>query len=370
MKQVPFFDLKKQNTLLAPSLQRIWDRMLTNTDYILGAEVENFEKNFAQYIGVKYAVGVSTGLDALSLSLKVLGIGPKDEVIIPANTFIATALAVSSVGAKPVLVDIRSEDYLMDSEKIERVISKKTKAMMPVHLYGQPVDVEPLRILCRDRGLFLVEDAAQAHGADLRGKKCGGLGDLGAFSFYPSKNLGAFGDGGMITTDRSDCFEKLLELRNYGSRIKYQHRIKGFNMRLDTLQAAVLNVKLAYLDEWNQRRIEIAKRYLEKLSDRSEISCLKESNIGRAIFHLFIIQTSQRDSLKEHLSKHGISTGIHYPIPIHLQDAYQDLSYRQGDFPITEEACNQILSLPIYPEMELTDVDYVCESIHKFFHEN
>ena len=369
MTTVPFFDLKEQNKKLRREYETAFRRMLAGADFILGQEVSSFEKEFAEFTGTRFAVGVNSGLDALSLALRVLNIGPGDEVILPANSFIATALAVTSVGAVPVLADVDPRYLLLNVESVKKVLTPKTKAVIPVHLYGQPVPMRPLGDFCRKHQLFLVEDACQAHGAAIGKKRCGSFGELGCFSFYPGKNLGAFGDGGMITTDNPSYYQKLLLLRNYGSVVKYQHEVAGFNTRLDSLQAAFLRIKLRRLEKWNQSRQILSRRYEANLKNLSGISILRSRRGYFSANHLYIVLTEHRDALRDFFSKKGIGAGIHYPVPIHLQGAYKHLGQKTGSFPVSEQASKKVLSLPIYPEMSLKAVDQVSREVRNFLKE-
>lgn len=365
--KVPFVDLDIQYRNLANEINQHLTQTIESSAFILGGAVESFEQEFANYCGAKHAVGVASGTAALFLALKSLGIGKGDEVITAANTFIATALAIDYTGAKPVLVDIDEQTYNLDIEKIEAAITKATKAILPVHLYGQSIDLEPLLALAKKHNLIVVEDACQAHGAEYKGKKLGTFGQAAAFSFYPGKNLGAFGDGGIVVTNDEKIRDDLIMLRNYGQKQKYQHLVKGYNSRLDTIQAAVLRVKLKYLDEANEARRKSAKLYsslLENVSDR--ISIPKEMPGLKHVWHLYVIRTDRRDALQEHLKKSGVSTGIHYPIPIHLQPAFSDLDYKKGDLPVTEKISDEILSLPMYPGLEQGQIEYVAQKINEF----
>ena len=366
MKTVPFFDLKEQNHALAPELEAAFRRQVASADFILGAEVEKFESAFAAFTGSRFAVGVNSGLDALSLALRVLGIGPGDEVIVPANSFIATALAVTSVGAVPVFVDAEPERLLIDLEAVKKAVTRRTKAVIPVHLYGQPAAMGPLLAFCRSKGLRVVEDACQAHGASIGEKRCGSFGDLGCFSFYPGKNLGAFGDGGLVTTDNPVLDKKLRLLRNYGSVVKYVHTVAGFNTRLDALQAAILNVKLPHLSEWNRKRAILARQYDRRLSGLPGITLLKPEASVTSAHHLYILRHAKRDLLKEFLAGQGIGTGIHYPVPIHRQKAYTALSKKMPKLPVSEKEAKKVLSLPLYPEMPPADVEHVADVIRDF----
>ena len=365
MSGVPFFDLKEQNRGLQKELNAAFQRITENADFILGGEVEKFEADFANFIGSRFAVGVNSGLDALSLALRVLGIGPGDEVILPANSFIATALAVTSVGAAPVFADAEPEYLLLDLAWVKKVMTKKTKAVIPVHLYGQPVDMKPLLDFCLENNLRVVEDACQAHGAAIGHKRCGSFGDLAAFSFYPGKNLGAFGDGGIVTTDDESLAKKLRLLRNYGSVVKYQHLVPGFNTRLDALQAAILNVKLPHVESWNQKRNELAEKYDARLEKFPQIQILKPRKGFSSVRHLYIARLDRRDALRDYLAAQGIGTSIHYPVPIHLQEAYAG-SKNPPPLPVSEKEAKRVLSLPLYPEMPAGDIDKVCDAVGDF----
>jgi len=359
--QIPFVDLRAQHDSLAPEIDRAVRQVFERGDFILGAAVERFEAEFAAYIGTKHAIGVGTGLDAIELALRAAGIGPGDEVITAANTFIATVLAILAVGARPVLVDADPERYTIDPAALPPAITSRTRAIVPVHLFGQPVDVDAVLAVARRHNLLVVEDAAQAHGARSNGQRVGGFGDAAAFSFYPSKNLGAYGDGGMIVTDDDRTAEKLRLLRNYGQRAKYFHSIAGVNSRLDTVQAAILRVKLPHLDDWNAARRRHAAAYAERLS-----ACVRtpaEAFGVEHVYHLYVIETGGRDGVQQQLRAREIATGIHYPVPVHLQEACADLGYRAGDFPVTERAAQRMLSLPMYPELTVAQIDYVADAV-------
>lgn len=363
--KINFVDIQKQYKTHKKEFDFAIQQVLDRSDFILGKDVELFEKEFADYCNSKYCIGVASGTDALFLILKALAIGPGDEVITVANTFIATALTISMVGAKPVLVDMDSHTYNIDVNAIEKAITKRTKAIMPVHLYGQPADMSKINAIAKKYKLVVVEDACQAHGALYKGKKAGSLGKVAAFSFYPGKNLGAYGDGGAITTSDKVLAEKIRMLRNYGSLKKYYHIMKGYNSRLDTIQAAVLRVKLRHLDTWNKRRREIAARYSKGMNSLGLVipTSLKSAE---SVFHIYLIQAEKRDELIQYLGENGITALIHYPVPIHLQQAYVDLGYKLGDFPKTEEYVKKIVSLPMYPEMSNIEVDYVIEKVKDF----
>ncbi|MHB0870309.1 MAG: DegT/DnrJ/EryC1/StrS family aminotransferase [Chloroflexota bacterium] len=348
--QVPFVDLGIQYQAIRGEIDEAISRVLEGTDFVLGKEVDLFEQEFAALCEVSHAVGVDSGTSALELALRALGIGPCDEVVTAANSFIATALAISYTGATPVLVDVDPESYTIDVSRLEASISDRTRAVVPVHLYGHPADMDPILEISRRNGLFVVEDACQAHGARYKGKRVGSLGHAAAFSFYPGKNLGAYGDGGIVVTDDGRVAEAIRSLRNYGQREKYHHLVRGFNRRLDTLQAAVLRVKLRHLEEWNAARRRHAARYTELLA-ASPMVLPSEADYAESVNHLYVIRVADRDGLAAHLRENGVATGIHYPIPIHLQPAYRDLGYERGSFPVTEGYADQILSLPIYPEL-------------------
>jgi dTDP-4-amino-4,6-dideoxygalactose transaminase len=367
MTQIPFVDLQAQHRALSGELSVVFEELIHNCNFVLGRQVTAFEQAFAQFVGVNHAIGVGDGLSALKLAIIALGVGRSDEVILPANTFIATALAVAQAGATPILVDCDADSYNIDARLIERAITSKTKAIIPVHLTGLSADLDPIVGLAKERGLVVIEDAAQAHGALYKGKPCGSIGDAGCFSFYPAKNLGCCGDGGMVTTGDAALAERIRRLGNYGQRVKYEHLEKGENSRLDTLQAAILQIKLPHLKSWNEARAKHAGEYRERLTGIGDLQFQKVSSFSTHIYHLFIIETDHRDALQQHLEAAGIQTVIHYPKPIHLQAAFQDLGYGAGDFPVTERLANRMLSLPMYPELTLTQIDYVVESIRSHF---
>jgi len=347
---VPFLDLRASCLELKPELDEAIARVLDSGWYILGSEVEAFECEFAEYCESDFAVGVGNGLDALHLALLAMDVGPGDEVIVPSNTYIATWLAVSQCGATPVPVEPNELTYNIDPDKIEDAITPRTKVILPVHLYGQPADLDPILAIARKHGLKVLEDGAQAHGARYKGKRIGGHGGAVAWSFYPGKNLGALGDGGAVTTNDPELSDRIRMLRNYGSRVKYENEIAGFNSRLDPLQAAVLRVKLKYLDEWNSRRKSIAKQYISNLTS---VSLPYIPEWGDPAWHLFVVRTKQREEMQNQLLDSGIGTVIHYPIPPHLQQAYATLKFKHGDFPIAEAMANEVLSLPIGPHLDM-----------------
>ena len=369
--KVPFVDLKTQYLNIKPEIDEIFKDILINTSFICGKYVSSFEKEFAKAHKAKYFVGLSSGTDAVHLMLWASGIGAADEVIIPINTFIATAEGVSLCGATPVFTDNNPETYNIDINKLEEKITERTKAILPVHLYGHPVEMNSIINFAKKNDLLIFEDACQAHQAAYNGKKVGNFGKAGAFSFFPGKNLGAYGEAGGIITNDDNYYQKLIRMRGHGSVKRYIHEEIGHNYRMDEFQAGTLLVKLKYLEEWTNRRRKIAQLYKSLLNNIEEIVCPIEIEGSFHVYHLFVIRilNGKRDVLKEYLSKNGIATGLHYPIPIHLQKAYNHLGYKKGDFPVAEEQAKQLISLPIYPEMENEKVEYVCEQIRIFFNE-
>lgn len=367
--KVPFVDLQAQLVPIRQEVDQAIQSVLDKCNFILGDDVQKFENEFAHYCGTQFAIGVASGLDAIHLALRALGIGPGDEVITQANSFIATALGISQAGAKPVFVDVESDTLLPSVEAIASAITPKTKAIMPVHLYGRIFAWQPLQELAESRGLTIIEDAAQAHGAKLGNKRAGTLGKIACFSFYPGKNLGCYGDGGAIVTDDIGLKEKIEALRNYGSNKKYHHPIQGFNSRLDTLQAAILRVKLPHLDSYNDRRYQAASLYNQHLFGKGDLQLPLIPEPGAHTFHLYVVRTARRDELIQYLANNGIACGIHYPTPIHLHGAYKELGYKNGDFPNAEAAAKTMISLPIYPEITKAQIEYVAQAITKFFSE-
>lgn len=332
--------------------------------YILGDNVSNFEKQFAEYIGTRYSLGVGNGLEALQVALMALNIGYGDEVITTSHTAVATVLAIVLVGARPVFVDI-DEYFHINADKIEEKINKKTKAVVAVHLYGQSVDLDKIMMICQRHGIKLIEDCAQAHGAIYDGRKVGSFGDINCFSFYPTKNLGAFGDGGAITVNNDDLYEKMKQLRNYGQKNRYEHQIIGLNSRLDEVQAAILSVQLKYLDENNKLRQELAMIYYKYLQFVPEIKLPRLRNNAQSVFHLFVIEAQNRDGLMEYLINNGVTTLIHYPIPAHKQACFKD--YNKIELPILENKIKNILSLPVHPFLTKAEVEYICKNIVSFY---
>jgi dTDP-4-amino-4,6-dideoxygalactose transaminase len=362
---VPFVDLAAQHASIASEIDEAIAGVLRRTDFILGQDVHDFEQEFAAFCQAPYAVGVDSGTSGLELALRAYGIGPGDEVITAANTFVATVFAISYTGATPVLVDIDPETYTIDISRLAEAITERTKAILPVHLYGQPADMDPIMELARQRGLIVIEDACQAHGALYKGRRVGSLGHAAAFSFYPAKNLGAFGDGGLVTTNDDKVAEAIRMLRNYGQHEKYVHEVQGFNRRLDTLQAAILRVKLKHLDTWNTARRRHAARYAQLLAGSDAVTP-KEADYAESVWHLYVVRVADRNALKAYLADRDIATGIHYPVPIHLQPAYRDLGYARGDFPVTERYAEKILSLPMYAELDSDWIGDVVDAIKNF----
>lgn len=356
---IDFLDLKQPHEDLRAELLQAVNRVMDSGWFIQGEELNLFEHEFAEYCDVSQCVGVGNGLDALYLILRAMGVRERDEVIVPANTYIATWLAASMLGAVPVPVEPDERTYNIDPAKIEAAITPKTKAVIVVHLYGQPADMDPIVAIARRHNLKVIEDAAQAHGAQYKGRKVGALGDAAAFSFYPGKNLGALGDGGAVTTNDLELASEIRILGNYGSNAKYHNKFKGVNSRLDELQAAFLRVKLRYLNDWNTRRKTIADLYMKSIKSHS-IVMPEVLAFVEPVWHLFVIRVSNRDVIQKHLSRNGIGTIIHYPIPAHLQPAYEELPYVSGSFPISELLHTQVLSLPMGPHLSTNEANQVC----------
>jgi dTDP-4-amino-4,6-dideoxygalactose transaminase len=363
---VPFLDLKQQYRNLGPGLQQAIQQVLDTAQYIQGPQVAEFERAFAEYCGVKEAIAVDSGTAALHLVLLALDVGTRDEVIVPTNTFIATAAAVHAAGATPVFVDAHPENWQIDARKLSAAITSSCRAVIAVHLYGQPVNLTPLLEICEAKGIPLIEDAAQAHGARVSERRVGSFGRAACFSFYPGKNLGAFGDGGAITTNDAEFSTRIRRLRDHGRISKYEHQEVGFNYRMDEIQGVVLNYKLWFLDGWNQQRRRWAARYREELVN---LPLRFPENISgtEPVHHLFPVCCERRDKLAEFLGSRAIHTGIHYPIPLHLQPAFHHLGHEKGDFPVAEKIAREVLSLPIFPEMTEQQFDYVCRSVTDFF---
>jgi len=364
-KKIPCLDLKEQHAQLKKEMFDAFEKVYDATAFSGGHFVEEFEKKFANYIGAQYAVGVSNGTTALHLAMLALGIGPGDEVIIPANTFIATAWGVSHAGATPVFVDCDSGNWEIDPAKIEAAITPKTKAIIGVHLYGQPFDIDAVKAICNNYKLFLIEDAAQAQGARYKGKVVGTFGEMACFSFYPGKNLGACGEAGGITTNNEKYAKHLQSLRNHGSNTRYYHDEIGYNYRMGGLEGASLSVKLNHLEAWNNRRREIAAMYQAGIKS-SKIKLQSKADWADGIYHLFVITTPDKNALVDYLNGKNIIPAFHYPVPCHLQKAYKHLGYKEGDFPNSEYLASHCISLPMYPELTNEDVQFVINSINNY----
>ena len=367
-REIPFFLTKPQYLTIKDELDAAVQRVLDTSFFVLGQELTAFEAAWADYLGVARAVGVGSGTEAIHLALRALDIGPGDEVLTVSHTAVATTVAISSTGATPVFVDIDPHTYTMDCTDLERRITPRSKAIVPVHLYGHPAEMDRVLPLAEHHGLVVVEDAAQAHGAAYRGRRCGTLGAAGAFSFYPTKNLGAYGDGGAVITNDTALAERLVLLRNYGWSERYYSAIKGYNSRLDELQAAVLGAKLPYLDSWNARRRRLAALYTATLAGDAGESTIRvptEAAWAAHTYHLYVVRVPERDRVQAGLRERGIATQVHYPVPVHLQEAYRDLGYVSGSLPHTEQAAAEILSLPLYPELTDDDVQYVAAALRE-----
>jgi dTDP-4-amino-4,6-dideoxygalactose transaminase len=364
--KIDFVDLKAQYAAISGEVNEAIRRVIGSADFILGNDVDLFEQEFAAYCGVDHAVGVDSGMSALELALRAYGIGAGDEVITVSHTFAATAFAISATGAAPVFIDVDERTYNMKPALIEAAITPRTKAILPVHLYGQPANIDEISRIARKHNLLLIEDACQSHGAQFQGKRVGGFGDAGCFSFYPGKNLGAYGDGGMIVTNDATIANKLRILRNCGQSEKYKHVMVGFNRRLDNLQAAVLRVKLPHLESWNEARRNAAQLYNEFLKDAADIVTPYEGEDRIHVYHLYVIQHPHRDKLMMHLREQGISAGLHYPTPVHLQPCYEYLKVPRGSLPITEALASRVVSLPMYPELTREQIGLVCDQVKQF----
>lgn len=364
-KVIPFVDLKTQYHSIQAEIQSAISRVLDTSQFILGTEVADFEHAFAQFCGAKYAIGVNSGTSALYLALLALGVGPGDEVITVAQTFIATAEAISWTGARPVFVDIDEKTYTMDPEKFKKATTKKTKAVIPVHLYGHPADMDPILEVANKKNLFVIEDAAQAHGALYKGRRVGSLGRLACFSFYPGKNLGAYGEGGGITTNDSKLAILIQKLRNHGRLEKGLHECLGLNARLEGIQGAILKVKLPYLEQWNRLRRQHAELY-SKLLNHPNLVLPYEAGYAKSAYHLYVIRSRKRDRLVAYLNEQGILAQVHYAIPVHLNPPYRKLGYSRGSLPVTEAVCHEILSLPLYPELTEEQIKFISETVLEF----
>ena len=365
--KVPFLRFEEMHSESREGLYQAFDDVVKSHWFIMGERLKKFESEYASYSSTSHCIGVANGLDALILSLKALNIQEGDEVIVPSNTYIASWLAVSAVGAIPVPVEPNSKTYNIDPLLIEAKISSRTKAIMPVHLYGQACEMDQIMAIAAKHGISVVEDNAQSQGARCNGRITGSFGDCNATSFYPGKNLGALGDAGAVTTSNDELNRRVRIIRNYGSEVKYYNLEKGLNSRLDELQAALLSAKLPLLDKWNQQRNEVAAQYIAHLSQVSEIILPVTAPNCTSVYHLFIIRTSRRNELQKFLAEQGIGTMIHYPVPPHLQEAYKELNYQKGDFPIAESIAETALSLPLFPGITSEEIEYVCHSIKRFF---
>lgn len=360
--KVRFVDLSAQHKPLEPELKDVFSRVLANGSFVLGPEVEKFEKMFAVYCHTEHCVTVTNGTAALQLLLEGLGVGPGDEVITVAHTFIATAEAINAAGARPVFVDIDPLSYTMDPTKLESAITSKTKAIIPVHLYGQPADMDAINSVAAKHGIPVIEDSCQAHGAKYKGRPTGSLGTAACFSFYPSKNLGACGEGGAVTTNDAELAKRIRMLRDHGSVKKYEHDFPAYNLRLEGIQGGVLATKLPHLDGWNDNRRVLAARYRELFAG-SKVVTPREMDYSHHVYHLYVVVVEDRDALKKALSEHGIENGLHYPVPLHMQKAYAYLGYKEGDFPISEHVAENHVSLPMYAELPIEHVEHVAKTV-------
>lgn len=370
--KVPFLDLKAQYNSIKDEVYPAITNVFENTAFILGKAVTDFEDQFAEAHSVKNCLATGSGTDGNHLALWALGVGPGDEVIIPANTFIATAWGATLCGATPVFVDVEPDSYNIDPEKIEAAITNKTKAIVAVHLYGQPADLDRLKEIADQYNLHLIEDAAQAHYAEYKGKRIGGIGKAASFSFYPGKNLGAYGEGGAVTTNDEQIALQVKKLRDHGALQKYHHESLGHNYRMDGVQGAVLGVKMKYIEQWTEDRRKNAKLYDQLLSGIDSIVTPKEMDYAKHVYHLYVIQVkgNERDSLAAYLNEKGIATGLHYPIPLHKQKCFENLGYKHGDFPVTEQLADSILSLPMFPELTEEQIKYVTDNVRSYFDKN
>ena len=360
--RVPFLDLARNVSSHRAELDAAIECVLRSGRFVLGEEVQRFEDEFASFCGTKYAIGVASGTDAITVALQAVGVGPGDDVVTVANTCVPTIVGIEATGARPVLVDVDPDTFTLDPDKLEAALTERTRAIVPVHLYGQCADLEPILALARARGLRVVEDCAQAHGAEYRGRCAGSIGEAGAFSFYPTKNLGALGDAGAVTTNDAEVAERARLLRNYGERARFEHVVRGRNSRLDTLQAAVLRAKLPHLAAWNERRRELAARYTKSLAV-TPVRPPIEADGRRHVYHLYVVRTPRREVFRAKLDERGVGTAVHYPTPIHLQPAYRDLAPAEQSLEVTERLAREIVSLPLHPELEDADVAYVSDAL-------
>jgi dTDP-4-amino-4,6-dideoxygalactose transaminase len=363
---IPFVDLKAQHANIKTEIEAAVAKVLESNQFVLGEEVAAFEEEFAVYCGARYGVAVNSGTSALHLALLAAGIGPGDEVITVPFTFVATVAAILYAGARPVFVDIDPQSYTIDTKQIENALTERTKAIIPVHLYGQPADMEPILDIARRHGLTVIDDAAQAHRSEYQGRRIGSIGDLSCFSFYPGKNLGAYGEGGIVLTNNPEYARAISMLRDWGQKEKYQHTLKGYNYRMDGLQGSILRVKLRHLDSWTETRRANAALYNQLLSE-SDVVTPCEMPYAHHVYHVYVVRTPHRERLQQALFNQDIQTGIHYPIPVHLQPAYADLGYRAGDFPCSEQAAREVLSLPMYVGLGSAQLETVSEAVSDYF---
>lgn len=364
--EIDFVDLKAQYHAIGPEVDAAIQRVVAGADFILGKDVELFEQEFAAFCEVNHAIGVDSGMSALELALRAYGVGEGDEVITVSHTFSATAFAISQTGAQPVFIDVDPRSYNMQPDLIEAAITSRTTAILPVHLYGQPCDIDEIARIAQKHHLLLIEDACQAHGASYRNRRVGSWGDAACFSFYPGKNLGAYGDGGMIVTGDAKIADRLRIMRNCGQQEKYRHVLVGFNHRLDNLQAAILRVKLPHLETWNDERRNAARTYNELLKDAAGVVTPHEDEERAHVYHLYVIQHPQRDALLAHLKDKGVRAGLHYPIPVHLQPCYEGCSVSPNSLSVTESLASRVISLPMYPELTRSQIEFVCDRVREF----
>jgi dTDP-4-amino-4,6-dideoxygalactose transaminase len=360
---IPYLDLRAQYRSIESEILGAIRGVLESSEFILGKQVTAFEEEFAAYCQAKFAIAVNSGTSALHLSLLAAGVKPGDEIITVPFTFVATVAAIYYAGGRPVYVDIDPRTYTLDTKQLQDAITERTKAILPVHLYGHPADMDPILAVARAMGKIVIEDAAQAHGAEYRGRRTGSLGDLACFSFYPGKNLGAYGEGGIVVTDNAEYASVIRKLRDWGQSRRYHHDLRGFNYRMDGIQGAILRVKLRHLERWTEGRRAVAREYM-RLLDGAGVVTPVEQEWARHVYHVFAIRSQERNSLQEHLSAKGIQTGIHYPIPVHLQKAYAEPQYGVGSFPVSEEIASQVLSLPIYPELTSEQLTAIADALH------
>jgi dTDP-4-amino-4,6-dideoxygalactose transaminase len=363
--KVPLVDLKAQYQQVGREILQELEKVCENTSFVLGPFVKSFEENFANLVGSKYAIGLNSGTAADQMAIQAF-IQPGDEVITPPNTFIATTEAITAAGGKVVFGDIEEDSYNLDAEKLESAITDKTRVIMPIHLYGQPADMDPINEIAKRHNLYVVEDAAQAHAAEYKGRKAGNLADAAAFSFYPGKNLGAYGEAGAITTNSEEISEFIRKYRDHGSSEKYIHEFEGHNMRMEGFQGAVLNIKLKYLQQWTEARRKNAQLYNKLLWNLKGVIIPTEMPYARHVYHLYVIRTANREKLHQYLAEKGIASGFHYKYPLHLQKAYQYMGHRDGDFPVTEKVMREIISLPMYPELSAEQIEYVADTVKTF----